>query len=449
MVQTTELASEARPIDFAKFLRPGYYTDLVRRRVLFFLVPFLVIAGLGLTVVRLLPAVYYSEAKILVESQQIPSELVRPTVNTLPAQRIQLIEQRLLTRDNLLALIEKFKLFPELRSTLSTTELVDRMREKTKVQTVNLGQYRGPADRATVVFTVGFEHENPVIATRVANELVTLIMDQDARSRTTQAVETTRFLAREVTRLQTELTSLDGQIAEAKRRRAEAMADSAANQAAVEETNKQIATLRAELLVKAAQFSQNHPDIKAIQRKLKALEDMAAKANQAIEIEGGLEILDRQRKAVQDNLEDISGKLSAARLGEALERGQQAEKLEVIEQPTQPQQPIKPKRLKLSALVLGLAFAAGAGLVVAFESLDTTIRQRSDLAGLFESYLIVSVPAVVTRQDHIRRRLKITAWVTLLLLVVLAGLAAAYIYSAELTLMWEKVMINLPRYLNR
>ena len=54
-----------------------------------------------------LPPVYLSTALILVESQQIPSELARSTVTTSAADRLELIEQRLMTRENLLEIIER------------------------------------------------------------------------------------------------------------------------------------------------------------------------------------------------------------------------------------------------------------------------------------------------------------------------------------------------------
>ena len=70
----------------------------------------------GLAIAALWPATYLSEGKILVQSQQIPTELVRPTVTNAAQERIQVIEQRMMTRENLLAIVDKFQLFPTKRS---------------------------------------------------------------------------------------------------------------------------------------------------------------------------------------------------------------------------------------------------------------------------------------------------------------------------------------------
>src|SRR5262245_65523363 len=83
------------------------FVSILRRRFFYFLFPFVVVACVGFAVTMLLPAVYVAEGKLLVESQQIPTELVRPTITASAKERIQVIEQRIMTRENLLALADK------------------------------------------------------------------------------------------------------------------------------------------------------------------------------------------------------------------------------------------------------------------------------------------------------------------------------------------------------
>ena len=132
-------------------------------------------------------------------------------------------------------------------------------------------------------------------------------------------------------------------------------------------------TLRSELLQKSASYSKSHPDMKAIKQKLAALEKLVAPVQEA---GVGLDALQRTQEAIQKELQSNSQRLSAARLGESLERGQQSEKLEVIEQPTLPQKPIRPKREKLLAMVLAFAAAAGGGLVFLLEAMEFDAASR-------------------------------------------------------------------------
>ena len=107
-----------------------YFEDL-KRRILYFLIPCVLVAAVGALVAVFWPATYVSEGKILVESQAIPADLVRPTVTTIANERVQVIEQRIMTRENLLAIVDKFGVFANRRQWMSGTELLDSMRERT------------------------------------------------------------------------------------------------------------------------------------------------------------------------------------------------------------------------------------------------------------------------------------------------------------------------------
>src|SRR5450631_4846684 len=200
------------------FLQPSFYWQLIKRRALYFVIPFILVLVSGLAVAVLLPATYVSEVKILVQSQQIPTELVRPTVTSAAQERIQVIEQRTMTRENLLAMIDKFQLFPEKRTLMSASQLVELMRKNAKIeplaQPLAFSQVRSRADNPTIVFTVGFEYSDPQTASRVANELVTRILNEDLRDRTSRATDTTKFLAREVQKLQADNATIEARIAQ-------------------------------------------------------------------------------------------------------------------------------------------------------------------------------------------------------------------------------------------
>src|SRR5665213_2013385 len=182
MLQRQAFQEQLADDDQGQFLTPSYVFDLVKRRWLRFAIPFLLLSITGGGVALLWPATYLAVGKILVESPQIPSDLVRPTVAILANERVQIIEQRIMTRDNLLAIARKFNLTTDWQGRLSGTELVDFIREHTEIKPLELKVANsGRAGNQAIAFTVGFEHEQPLIATRVANELMTMILDEDVR----------------------------------------------------------------------------------------------------------------------------------------------------------------------------------------------------------------------------------------------------------------------------
>jgi uncharacterized protein involved in exopolysaccharide biosynthesis len=438
MLHNSQSQLQAPYEDQARGLDLWHYFDIAKKRWLFFVLPTVLTVTIGALVVILKPATYMSQGKILVESQQIPIELVRPTVTATAAARIQVIEQRVMTRDNLLAIANKFHAFDSQRnlfggtSRLSGTEILDKMRERTQIKAIELETARrSPTQNNTIAFSVSFEHERPEMAMRVANELVTLILTEDARSRTNRAAETTQFLVREQKRLEVARGAVEAQLAEFKRKNSDAVPAP---------VMLQLATLRAELQQKAAIYSPSHPALKPIKQQIDSLEKMTA---QSAEIGAGLEALLRQRTSIQNNLDDVAQKLTIARRGETLERDQQAERLEILEQPIMPTDPVKGKRLKLLFAVFGLAFAAGVGGIFAAETLDRTVRGTSDLASIIDSRLIVGIPYISTRAESLRTRKQITRGALAATVAVLAGLAAIHFLWIPLNQVWDKILLRM------
>jgi len=443
--------------DLSHLLQPSFYWKLIKRRWASFLLPFVLLASTGVAGVMIWPATYLSAGKILVQSQQIPTELVRPTVTSAAQERIQVIEQRTMTRDNLLAIADKFQLFPEKRQLMSVTELVELMKKNVKIEPVDLDldfkQQRSRLENPTIVFSVGFEYPDPETAARVANELVTRILNEDLRDRTSRASETTKFLARDVQKLQAENAVLDTKISQLKLTQGTTASPSSTDKPAT-----LLGQLKAELVQRSALYSDKHPLIQTLKRQIEAMEKSVAAApgpdskaadpnSKAADVNAAasLDALVAQQEALQKNLDIASEKLNAARLGESLEKDQQSEKLEVIEQPTTPQEPIKPKRLKLSALAVVFAFMAGAGVTFAREVMDKGIRRSSEIFGVVDNQLVVSIPYITTSAELRRRKrwivFSMVAFVVILILVV----TVALLFLPPLDLIIAKARVGLFR----
>jgi uncharacterized protein involved in exopolysaccharide biosynthesis len=432
---------QAQEEDRSYLLQPAFYWALFKRRWAYFFLPFILIASAGVAVALLLPATYSSEGKILVQSQQIPTELVRPTVTSAAQERIQVIEQRTMTRDNLVAIADKFQLFPDKRPLISVTELVALIRKQAKIAPVDvqLDFRQRSRDNPTIVFAVGFEYSDPAIAARVANELMTRILNEDLRDRTSRATDTTKFLTREVQKLSADNAALDAKIAQLRLSQGKPASGNADQPPAL------LAQLKTELIQKGALYSDKHPVIQSLKRQIEAMEKAAPPppANSEAATSASLEALVAQQEALQKNLETASTKLAAARLGENLEKDQQSEKLEIIEQPAVPQEPIKPNRPKIAAIAAVLALMAGAGLVLVMEIADKSIRRTSDLFALIDNRLIVSIPYIVTATELRQRRRRLILAGSVAGLLLIGVLVGAYFFMPPLDLMIAKARVGL------
>ena len=421
-------------------LQPLFYWQLIKRRWIWFIVPFVIIASSGFAAAVLWPATFLSQGKILVQSQQIPTELVRPTVTNAAQERIQVIEQRTMTRENLMAMVDKFQLFPDKRSFMSATQLVELMKKSTKIEPLAepmaFSQIRSRGDNPTIVFTVGFEASDPQTASQVANELVTRILNEDLRDRTNRATDTTKFLSKEVVRLQADSAALDQKIVLAKRTQLR-------SSNAPDQPTSQLAQLKLELAQKSALYSDRHPAMQSLKRQIEALEKAVTPAQGGGEASTPIEELQSQQDTIQKNLEGASAKLTAARLGETLERDQQSEKLEVIEQPAVPQEPIRPDRPKMIKISLALALAAGGGLVFLLEFADKSIRRASDIFSIVDSHLVVAIPFITTGVELRRQKTRTHLWVAVAIALLLTLSAGVYFILPPLDLMIAKARVGL------
>lgn len=449
MLQKVEFEDDFQPLqeDRSHLLRPAFYWELFQRRWAYFILPFVTILAAGAAVALLWPPTYLSEGRILVQSQQIPSELVRPTVTSAAQERIQVIQQRTMTRDNLIAIADKFKLFPDKRTLMSPTELVAEVKKNTKIAPVDLQidfkqRTRAAMENPTIVFSVGFEYANGAVAAQVANELMTRILNEDLRDRTSRATDTTKFLAREVQRLQAENTALDAKIAQLRITQGKPASSGGSDQPTATLTQ-----LKSELIQKGALYSERHPVIQSLKKQIEALEKVAAAPAPTNDVTAAasLEAMVAQQESLQKNLDAASAKLAAARLGENLEKDQQSEKLEIIEQPTVPQEPVKPNRLKVLAMAFAAALLGGAGLAVLMEILDKGIRRSNDLLSVVDGQLIVSIPYITTAAESRSRRRRIFVFLGALVLVVIGLLVVAYLFLPPLDLIIAKARVGLFR----
>ncbi len=192
------------------------YLKIIKRRSKFLIIPFLVISILSVLLAVLLPPVYRSTATILIEEQEIPSELVRSTVTTFADQRIQIISQRIMTRSNLMGIIEKFDLYAKERKSKPEETILEKMRESITVEPVSadvIDPRRGAPTKATIAFTLTFDNKHPDLSQKVANELTSLFLQENIKSRTESAENAALFLSEESRRLKEKIQQIQTQLA--------------------------------------------------------------------------------------------------------------------------------------------------------------------------------------------------------------------------------------------
>lgn len=192
-----------------------FYWKIMQRRLPAMATLFLIVAALALALAVRLPTVYQTSAELLVESAQI--EALNGQSNDSAGQQLEIIQQRLMTRANLIDIANRFKVFGA-QARLSPDMTVQQMRQNTVIRRL------GGKDRATLM-TLSFEGASPQIVASVVNQYVTLVLEENARFNTGRAKSTLAFFQQEVQRLSVELDTQSNRILEFKNGNANALPD--------------------------------------------------------------------------------------------------------------------------------------------------------------------------------------------------------------------------------
>lgn len=358
--------------------------DLIRRRLGVIVALTLVGMAFSLVFAMRQPRIFQASEVLQIERPKIASGLAPSTVESSSARRLQLIEQQLMARDNLLDMIAKFGLFAD-AGKLNQTELTDLMRRSVNIEGVAAVR-EGFADDGTIsVLTFTARLGDPLQAQQVAQEMAARTIALSAQTRSDQTRETLDFFLREEDRLTSAVAAFDDQIAKFSTdndltvtgnvdlRRSEIASvngamldidresigvqlqidqvDRAGRQAAVD---REIAGFQAQL------------DSLASQRAL--LEQRAASLAEVLvaspEIERQLSSFQRDRDQLQSQLDVVLTRRAEAEVGFRLEQNLQGERLTILEPATVPEYSITSSRKKLAAM--GAVLSGLAALAVAF-----------------------------------------------------------------------------------
>lgn len=176
---------------------------------------------LGVIVAFLLPAVYKSTATILIEEQEIPPDIVRSAITSYADQRIETIKQQVMTRSTLWKIVEQYGLYSRLRQNSPTEEVLERFTKDIQVDVINvkvIDKRTQIPTQATIAFTLAYEGESPEVTQKVANELTSLFLGENLKTRERHAQETTAFLRKESEQLAQRIGELELQLATIKQK---------------------------------------------------------------------------------------------------------------------------------------------------------------------------------------------------------------------------------------
>jgi polysaccharide chain length determinant protein (PEP-CTERM system associated) len=182
--------------------------EIVRRRRVLAVLPFLFVLTAAVSLAVFLPSLWTARSLVLVNRQAIPERYVTPTVQADIEARLLTLSQEILTPERLTQIARQYGLY---RNARSTDDLVDRMRKDIRIELMDQREQRGRESRS-FLFTVSYTAANPVVAARVANTLSSLYIEENGRQREQAAASTSEFLGTQLRDLREKLQVQERQI---------------------------------------------------------------------------------------------------------------------------------------------------------------------------------------------------------------------------------------------
>jgi succinoglycan biosynthesis transport protein ExoP len=168
------------------------YVDVIRRRHMYFLMPFFLGWLVVWSVSWVLPSRYKSGTLILVQQPSMPKDYVTPNVTDDLQARLQSISQQILSRTRLLNIIRERHLYADKHGRLNEDEQVERMRKDIEIELVH-----GEGHQITS-FNIYYSAHDPQTAHDVTSELTDLFISENLEIRQQESEDTTKFLEQQL-----------------------------------------------------------------------------------------------------------------------------------------------------------------------------------------------------------------------------------------------------------
>jgi uncharacterized protein involved in exopolysaccharide biosynthesis len=410
---------------------------------------------LGSTIVVLLPDQYESSARVYVDTDSLIGPLLKGiAVEDDPTQQLAIMQSTLLSRPNLTEVAKA--VFPGVDANDFELEgKLDRLKSHTVVEVTGKKLFRIAYDETDArlakdvvqsflnIFVEGnlgqdrsdMENAQSFIAKQLAfyeqqlQETEKHIADFQAAHADVISSSSSGSFSQRLAQARAEVDQAGAELAQAKERQGDLPppAESSTNEDQMEDpTLVKLAELQAELSKKRAIYSDQHPDVIALEQQLKALQAQNAQAaialatrrlasakdnlqrlqgmaSSAANVETELADLNRDYTVMKQKYEELRVRAESARISHEARTDTASLRFRIIDPPEVPISPSGPKRTLLLMAVLCASIGGGLALAFLLSELDDSFSTPQRLMAAFNLPLLGSVCLIPSKADAHQR----------------------------------------------
>jgi tyrosine-protein kinase Etk/Wzc len=336
---------------------------------------------------------------------------------------LQTIQQRLTTRENLLAMIDRHDLYTDLP--LSNDEKVHLLRMAVRFQTVAAAAAvtygSAPPVSAMIIFA---QTDDPAKSARVANDFAQSMLDAGAETQTGRAQEAVTFFAEEERRVAAELAVLESQVAAYKNDNGDALPalrdmrreEIVGIESDLRGIEGNLAALTSELdAIRAPGRTLRETDRRQIDTLTGQIATLTAQRASLVsqrerlviamarmpEVERALSGYERRLDQLRAQYDQVTRRLAEADTAAKLEERQQSERFALLERAVIPELPVSGGRRKLAMAGAFASFVMGIGVAFLLDLMNPVVRTAAQMERQLGLRPMVSIPDM--RQVRPRR----------------------------------------------
>ncbi len=506
------------------------YVNIVRRKLPYVIgIFFLVFLGAIVYAIKL-PPIYESTGTILIESQQVNSDQTR---EKFAADRFEALKQVVLSNENLFKIAEKYKLFGlDKHPDFSHSDVADLFRFYITV-TLLKADASNWGEKTTFAFQVSTNYFNATDTYNIANDVVKLFLNENDRASKERVTDTAEFFAKEAEKKRIDLENIEKEVTSYKQRFSNSLPqnkdmqmsslqrledDLRDNQREYNATQAELRSLdvsmdsakaglglglpqeqntgpseleklKSEYAKLSSIYSDNHPTLKALQRRIDNLEKntpssiaaptksvtaqsvMVAKVQaqmdaanvrlktlqveeanirskirqteggvmQSAQTEGVLGKLERDYETAKSAYAEVKAKQDASKIAQNIEMQNKGERFVLIQAPILPEKTIKPNRwLIILAGFIG-AIVAAVGSAVMIEMFDKRIRGVDALVYAMKIQPMAVIPYITNKAELKRKKNIVSLTLASTLLTILVISLLVHIFIMPLDILTSKI----------
>lgn len=511
----------------------GDYIGVIKRRLPLVIGVFILMFLASIFVALKIPAVYQAGATILIESEQVQSG--DPNAKEkFASERFEALKQVAMTNEKLFKIADKYKLYGLDKAQRPAIEVASALRANIKADLLK-AEAEAWQGKPTVAVQISYVYHKPEEVYNVTNDIVKLFLEENDKAGKLRANETAEFYANEAEKQKVTLLKIEKEITKYKQSHANSLPEHKEMhlesldrlELDLRDTQRQYSATQAELraldvslesakagiginvglepgaapvaadsgvteLAKLKQelekldgvYSENHPTVRSLKRRIETLESsenskpasgkpektvtaqsvMIAKIQAQIESGNAkLNLLERQESTIRKKMGQIEGRViqsaqtegelgtllrdyenakaayadlktkqDNAKIAKNIEMENKGERFVVSEAPILPEKPIKPNRLLLMIAGLFGSIAAAIGSAILLEMLDSRIRGVDSLAAIMKMQPIATIPYIKNPAEEAQRKRKLVSKLIAAALALLVALILVHLFVMPL-----------------